>query len=326
MSRYTLTPAESATVTDVADRFLTDRKDWDPLRNADEIRSESERLPLGLRQFLVSSRITEEPVVTVEALPLDRNLVPTPPSWQIAEKEGAAVREELILLLIASILGDPFGWANQQNGRLVHDVCPSKGQEKSLTSASSKAQLALHTEDVFHPCRGDYVALMCLRNPDGVGTTLAGLESLSLPEPVRQILGQKRFRFYPDDSHEMAPQYANGRPVSPEDREHEVASVLFGPEDSPYLRIDEDFTSPLPGDSEAEAAMRECVQRLSAGAERVVLKPGDAVFLDNHQVVHGRELFTPRYDGTDRWLKRTSIVRDLRRTYVHTRSRSRVLS
>ncbi|WP_241518807.1 TauD/TfdA family dioxygenase [Streptomyces sp. CB03238] len=325
MARYTLTRTESATVGDIADRFLAAHQTWDPLRDADEVRAWSEELPVGVRKFLAAGRTGEDPIISVSNLPLSEELVPTPPGWEIAEKEGAAIREEVVLLLLASVLGDPFGWANQQNGRLVHDVCPAKGKENSLTSASSKAQLALHTEDVFHACRGDYVALLCLRNPDRVGTTVAGLDVLTLPEEVRKVLEQNRFRFFPDDSHETAPQYAGGQLVARGEREHETASVLFGPSDAPYLRMDEDFTSPLPGDLEAEAAMRQCAEQLAGSAERVVLSPGEAVFLDNYQVVHGRDLFTPRYDGTDRWLKRTSMVRDLRRTYVHTGSRSRIL-
>lgn len=325
MNRYVLDQNETDAVADLAEGFLAGHQGWEPLILADEIRAESERLPLGIRQFLVACRTAEEPVITVANLPVDERLAPTPASWQVAEKEGAAVREELVLLLIASVLGDPFAWANQQNGRLVHDVCPARGQESSLTSASSETQLTLHTEDVFHACRGDYVALMCLRNPDRVGTTVAGLDSRTLPEPLREVLQQERFRFYPDDSHAVPPRYSGGRPVAREEREHEVASVLFGPADAPYLRIDADFTSALPGDTEAGRAMEECAELLNASAERVVLSPGEAVFLDNYRVVHGRDVFVPRYDGADRWLKRTSVVRDLRRTFVHTRSRSRVL-
>ena len=56
-----------------------------------------------------------------------------------------------------------------------------------------------------------------------------------------------------------------------------------------------------------------------------MLAPGEAVFVDNYKVIHGRDTFTPRYDGTDRWLKRTSLVRDIRRTYVRSKSRSRLL-
>ncbi|EST38550.1 hypothetical protein N566_06880 [Streptomycetaceae bacterium MP113-05] len=326
MARYVLNDVEKNDIAEMADAFLAGRPAWAPMDYVDEIRAEAERLPVGVRQFLVTSRAAEDAVIAVANLPVDEELVPTPPNWQVAEKEGAAIREELVLLLIASVLGDPFAWSNQQNGRLVHDVCPSKGQEKSLTSASSKQQLTLHTEDVFHACRGDYVALMCLRNPDRVGTTVAIVDSVEFAEPLRDVLHQNRFRFYPDDAHDVVPLHSAEHPAALEERPHEVASVLFGPQDSPYLRIDGDFTSALPGDAEAASAINEAAARLAAAAESVVLSPGEAAFVDNYRVIHGRDTFTPRYDGTDRWLKRTSMVRDLRRTYVHTKSRSRLLA
>ncbi|MFI5618578.1 TauD/TfdA family dioxygenase [Streptomyces sp. NPDC051567] len=325
MARYVLNQDEKLETAEIADQFLGSHHTWEPLNQIDGIRASAEKIPLGVRQFLAASRAGEEGVIQVANLPLSDDLVPTPPSWQIAEKEGAAVREELVLLLIASLLGDPFAWQNQQNGRLVHDVCPAKGQEASLTSASSETQLTLHTEDVFHTCRGDYVALMCLRNPDRVGTTVASLDSVTLPQSLREVLAQDRFRFYPDDSHVPQQETASGERAVLDERDHELASVLFGPVEAPYLRIDADFTSPLPGDTEAEAALKECAELLRESAGRVVLEPGEAAFLDNFRVVHGRDVFTPRYDGTDRWLKRTSMVRDLRRTYVHTRARARVL-
>jgi hypothetical protein len=79
------------------------------------------------------------------------------------------------------------------------------------------------------------------------------------------------------------------------------------------------------GDAEARAALRECVDVLRANAQRVVLEPGELVFLDNYQVVHGRDQFAPRYDGTDRWLKRCNILRDLRKAHAHLGVRSRVV-
>ena len=53
---------------------------------------------------------------------------------------------------------------------------------------------------------------------------------------------------------------------------------------------------------------------LSAAERAITLRPGDAVFVDNHLAVHGRRPFKARYDGTDRWLKRVSVTRDLRRS------------
>ncbi|MEV5606733.1 TauD/TfdA family dioxygenase [Streptomyces sp. NPDC052225] len=323
MVEYVLSEGEKDATADLADGLLARHPAWDAVERADAVRVEAERLPLGLRQFLVAARAAEDAVITVSNLPVDADLVPTPASWRVAEKENAALREEVVLLLVASVLGDPFSWSGQQDGRLVHDVCPSQGQETSLTSASSRAELTLHTEDVFHSCRGDYVVLMCLRNPDGVGTSIAGVETADLAEPVREVLRQDRFRFYADDSH-LPDAYGTGAEEG--ERPYEEASVLFGPGEAPYLRIDADFTSALPGDTEAQRALEQCARGLSSATRRLVLRPGTVAFLDNYRVVHGRDVFTPRYDGTDRWLKRTSVLRDLRRAYVHTRTRSRVLA
>ncbi|MEV7603726.1 TauD/TfdA family dioxygenase [Kitasatospora sp. NPDC089797] len=326
MARYVLNDDEKNQVAALADDYLDRHPVWEPLEQADAIRIEAERLPVGVRQFLVTARGAEDALIRVANLPVDDALVPTPASWEIARKEGAAVREELVLLLISSVLGDPFAWTHQQGGRLVHDVCPAKGQENSLTSASSEQQLTLHTEDVFHACRGDYVALMCLRNPDGVGTTVSTLDAVDFAEPLRRVLQEDRFRFFPDDSHHVVPTHTAERPSALEERPFEVASVLFGPADSPYLRIDADFTDSVPEDTEARRSLEAAAGLLARAADRVVLSPGEAVFIDNYLTVHGRDTFTPRYDGTDRWLKRTSVARDLRRAYVHTKSRSRLLA
>ena len=45
--------------------------------------------------------------------------------------------------------------------------------------------------------------------------------------------------------------------------------------------------------------------------QRVVLSDGDVLVIDNDRAVHGRTPFVPRYDGTDRWLKRALVVREL---------------
>jgi alpha-ketoglutarate-dependent taurine dioxygenase len=46
----------------------------------------------------------------------------------------------------------------------------------------------------------------------------------------------------------------------------------------------------------------------------VVLEPGDVCLIDNLKSVHGRKPFLARYDGSDRWLKRINIARDLRKS------------
>jgi hypothetical protein len=45
--------------------------------------------------------------------------------------------------------------------------------------------------------------------------------------------------------------------------------------------------------------------------KQVVLADGDLLVIDNDHAVHGRTPFIPRYDGTDRWLKRALVVTSL---------------
>lgn len=52
-----------------------------------------------------------------------------------------------------------------------------------------------------------------------------------------------------------------------------------------------------------------------------VLEAGDLLVIDNAVAVHGRTPFTPRFDGTDRWLQRTFVVSDLRSSDAERRGR-----
>jgi TfdA family taurine catabolism dioxygenase TauD len=306
MERLVLTADERVTI----DRLVDDAVGSpSPLVFAERATVMAGRLPLRLREFLSGVRAKETDIAVVSGLEPLPGLASTPTGWEVAASTGAGRREEFVLLLCGSALAEAFCWAGQQNGRLVHDICPVPGMERSLTSSSSKAMLTLHTEDVFHPCRADYVSLYCLRNPDRIGTSFARAETLELPQRMRNVLSERRFTFHSDDSHA--------------ERAGTVGSVLFGPKTRPYLRVDTDFVTAVDGDAaEALAAVREL---LSSSAERVVLAPGDIVFLDNHQVVHGRQPFTPKYAGNDRWLKRLNLTRDIRRVYLTAGERSRIL-
>jgi L-asparagine oxygenase len=326
LERFSLEDRERVAIDGLLELVFAQWQPWDALRFAEEAAAVAESLPARLRRFLTRVRSAQADVAIVSGLPLSADLVATPTGWEAAAKTGAAQREELLLLVCAAALCDPFAWSDQQKGRLVHDVCPAPGQERSLTSASSEANLSLHTEDVHHPCRGDYVALLCLRNPDAVGTTFVHVDSLTVPEETRAILADDRFQFFADDSHENVELDHEEESGRLENRVCMDGSVLFGPDDFPYLRIDLDFAAARDGDNEAAEAMRVAFESLRDSVKRVVLRPGDLAFLDNYRVVHGREPFTPRYDGNDRWLKRVNLIRDIRRVFVQTRSLTRVIS
>ncbi|SFB04650.1 arginine beta-hydroxylase, Fe(II)/alpha-ketoglutarate-dependent [Amycolatopsis marina] len=323
VDRCVLTAGERAEVAELVNGVLGRCDSWDPLAFVDDSVPLAQELPARLRRFLVEARVNEVDVTVVSNLPVDEDLAPTPIGWDAAAKTGAGSREELVLLLCGSILGEPFGWCNQQDGRLVHDVVPVPGMEQSLTSASSSAGLSLHTEDVFHACRGDYVSLYCLRNPDAIGTTFVRGASLPFSPDMRELLSKEVFTFYPDDSHVgMTLNALDGDNSATPVRPSTTGTVLFGPKERPYFRFDIDF---MEAEGDAAEAMREVQRQMASRVERVVLSPGDAVFIDNYRVVHGREPFTARFDGTDRWLKRVNLIRDVRRIYTMSASRSRII-
>jgi L-asparagine oxygenase len=41
------------------------------------------------------------------------------------------------------------------------------------------------------------------------------------------------------------------------------------------------------------------------------LETGDLLIIDNNKTIHGRKPFQPRYDGTDRWVQRMLIRKEL---------------
>ncbi|MFD1277056.1 TauD/TfdA family dioxygenase [Streptomyces kaempferi] len=135
-------------------------------------------------------------------------------------------------------------------------------------------------------------------------TTVAHVDVRQVPADVRAVLAQPRFAALPDTSHEFAADAPAAEPVA----------VLSGHRDLPVLRIDRDFFTALPGDRAAERALAWLVAHLDANLTDVLVPTGAVCFLDNRNVVHGRRPFSASFDGSDRWLKRVNLVRDLRRT------------
>ncbi|MGL5827226.1 MAG: guanitoxin biosynthesis L-enduracididine beta-hydroxylase GntD [Nocardioides sp.] len=305
---FTLSEADSLAVADLA-RDIRDRYDSveDP-RFLKDARMLARRLPLDLLWWTEQMRHSDDlGWFRIRGVHIDEaELGRTPPVFEPVPRRPA-LTPEISLVLFASLLGDVFGWETQQNARLVHDLVPGADQVNSQTSASSAVELGWHTEDAFHPYRADYLLLGCLRNPDDVPTTLAQLRDLDLSEPVRGALEQPSFHHLPDTSHSPAAS-GDGAWVNPP-----RLPVLYGARACQSMCIDADFTMVADDSSEAAGALAVIRDEISARLSDVALAPGDFLFVDNHRCVHGRRAFEARFDGTDRWLKRVSVTRDLRK-------------
>ncbi|WP_459963629.1 TauD/TfdA family dioxygenase [Nocardia sp. IFM 10818] len=248
---------------------------------------------------------TDAGVAVISRLPIsDAELGHTPLDWRQAaawagepERGSASFELDITMLLLARCAGEPFGWQGQQAGRLVNNILPTPGHEHEQSGASSTTLLSPHTEDAFHPRRANLLMLGCLRNPDGVGTTVSSVRNVELDAAQRDRLSRRELPILPDVS------YGSDFPdaVAP------AVATLGSDANRLTLRYDPAYT-PLAG---ADPEFRAAYKHLGAELERVcitaALTPGELLLVDNDVVVHGRVPFTPRYDGTDRWLKRVNI-------------------
>ncbi|NED50671.1 oxygenase [Micromonospora sp. BL1] len=227
--------------------------------------------------------------------PLAAKCGPTPAHWSAAPTGPM----DLALVLVAAALGQVFGWAGQQDGRLVHNIVPSQGYENLQVGASSSVPLEWHTEDAFHPGRASLLMLACVRNPAGVGTRIASVRELGLPREDLIRLGRPVVRISPDASY---PATGSG----PGTTRPGVPTVWWAP-DGPCLRYDPAYSTRSHDDPAFEESYRSLAERLEQKARSVPMGAGDLALIDNDVAVHGRVPFTPRYDGTDRWLKRIMV-------------------
>ncbi|HEY1485727.1 MAG TPA: arginine beta-hydroxylase, Fe(II)/alpha-ketoglutarate-dependent [Micromonosporaceae bacterium] len=327
MHHFALTPEDNAVLspmlTEVAKAYDT-IEDFELLRQAPVL---ARSLPAPLLEFLEQFRLGEPSALCmVSGLAVsEEQLGPTPTHWRDSQYDSPALAQEIFFLLCGSMLGDVFGWATQQDGRIMHDVLPIQGHEHYEIGSNSLQHLSWHTEDAFHPCRGDYVALMCLKNPDRVETMVCDAADLDWAELDVEALFEPAFTQMPDNSHQ--PQNAaqstgdatidrlrarsfaliqswNDDPVK--------APVLFGDRHDPYMALDPYHMKTEGWSPRSLRAFQGLCDQIEANMQDVSLRPGDCVFIDNFRAVHGRKSFQARYDGSDRWLKRLNITRNLR--------------
>jgi len=289
---------------------LVDERAW-----MDAARRLAHQLPLRLREELRDYRHDSgtDGLLILRNLPVDDALLPeTPTAPESVERH--ATQPAAVTALISQYLGEVIAYREEKSGALVQNVVPVPGREATQSNAGS-ALLELHVENAFHPNRPDFVGLFCLRNDhSGTAGTLVSSIRRALPlisDPVIDVLMAPRFATQPP------PSFHAGESVP----RH---PVLDGDRNDPNIRVDFSATSPM--DEEAAEAMMVLRGALLDAAAVLVLQPGELAFIDNRLSVHGRTSFVPRYDGRDRWLHRTFVHLDNRRSRSHRADNGFVLS
>lgn len=275
----------------------------------------ADELPRYVRRALLEFQVRSNPegLLLLRGLPIDPGLyfVPTPVNAQRSEDKKTFVSERC-LAMIGSRLGHLVSYIQEREGDLFQNLVPLPGEERVQASSSSLVRLQFHRETVFHPYPPEFLLLFCLRpDHDRVAETTYATIRHALPlisEQERQILSQPLFRTGID--------YSFGEPagdpagdVPNPIRKERILPVLYGNPSDPFLNYDEDLmTGTTP---EAEAALSSLKTAIASVYRGLKLDVGDMCCIDNRRTVHGRTAFPPRYDGSDRWLQRSFVVRDL---------------
>jgi Fe(II)/alpha-ketoglutarate-dependent arginine beta-hydroxylase len=327
LERVKVSLRERALTRAIADQVL-DEASLDELElDLTRLAVRAHELPERIRAKLTEFRISGRPYggFLLSGLPVDSSALPPTPSSYTEQLLGREVdRAGVILLLLGSLIGNPFSYITQQNGRLILDVFPVGGHESTQLGSSSLATLEWHTEDAFHEWRADWLLLLCLRNPDRVPTMFATVQDLELEDDIRAILFDERFFIKPDESHTQkfnsartgCDPRAGGSFAEIESirRAPRGVSLFSGDPAAPFVRIDPSFMERTLGNEEAENALATLISEFNGRLQDVVLEPGDLLIIDNLRAVHGRRSFPARYDGSDRWLRRIDLTADLRKS------------
>ncbi|MFF3389979.1 TauD/TfdA family dioxygenase [Streptomyces sp. NPDC002669] len=308
---WTLDPTDADACERLARALCTDGRDQvDSPEWVARARDAWDELPLQLRRAIRRFRRHSGPhgTLVIGGLPVDQASLPPTPAVPGSVQRQATVPAAL-LTMVACGLGDPLAYLAEKSGALVQDVVPVPGQETFHGNAGS-APLSFHTENGFHPHPPDYVVFLCLRadHDRTAGMRVAGIrQALALLTPAdRETLFAPEFITTPPPS--FGPDTASGAAAEPR-------PVLSGAVEDPDIRMAQLVTTPLT--PRATAALAEFGRACGATARSLRLVPGDLVVIDNRVTVHGRTAFQPRYDGADRWLQRTYVSSDLRRSRDH---------
>jgi L-asparagine oxygenase len=317
--RLELTAAEGHELLHVAEQLvptpptppgLLDDPGW--VANARQL---SCALPVRLREAVRRYRHDsgEEGTLVIANLPIDEAHLPDTPG--VAESvERVATVPAVVSMLIGLQLGEVVAYREEKAGALVQNVVPVRGLAQSQSNAGA-APLEFHIENAFHPHRPDYIGLLCLRSDheQQAGTVVTSMRrALRLIDAADlAVLQQDRFLTAAPPS------------FGPNDQARAHA-VLDGSVDDPNVGLD--FNATMPLDEEARRVLERLHRVLTEVSASLVLRSGEMVFVDNRIVLHGRSLFTPRFDGHDRWLHRVFVHLDNRRSRSHRSGNGAVLA
>lgn len=301
---YRLREDEAATITALGEQVRRNALD-DAEAFCVKARSLARRIPDRLADAMTkfSDVGSDSGILVVSGLEVG----PVPPT-PLNNQEGVGAGTKLApqVAILAHGLGDMVMYEAEGTGHLLQDMVPNPNYMHRQSSQGSRQTLEAHTEQSFSDMRPDYVLLGCLRGDPDANTYVFSARDLvgRLTTEEINFLRRPLWTTLIDDSfHQYVPDPAQVRGPF---------AILAGSDDDPEIRIDQELTHGMTHG--AHRLLQKVIDIYSRDRRGHTLMPGDVAFVDNTRAMHGRSAFRPRFDGTDRFIIRGFVVRDLRRT------------
>ncbi|GAA1704137.1 hypothetical protein GCM10009745_59560 [Kribbella yunnanensis] len=251
------------------------------------------------RVAALANGTSHRPELHITNLPAYQELDATPSRHVPGRRTADGFLSEFLTLVFTAELGAPVSYRDQREGALFHDVFPTRVHSAAVSSYSSAVPLGFHTEMFFHPAPPDFLVLHCLREGPAA-TRIAAFKDMvaTLDTDVAKLLTQPRFAI---DLARLHGSYRHhGRPIA----EHDPRPVIAISTPS-RLRFEAGLMTAI--DQAAARAMHHAEQAADSASVDGVLRQGSLLLLDNRRAVHARSPFDARFDGNDRWLRRTMV-------------------
>jgi L-asparagine oxygenase len=305
---FELTPEQAAQVRRAAETITAD-----PIADPDgfgrQAVAASFHLPSELRDAVLnfSDVGSDSGVFVVRGLYVDEDLVDTP--TDNTQALGARTFFAKQMGAISHLAGSMLAYEAEGNGNLIQDMVPNPKLAMTQQSQGSKVELEAHTEQCFSDYKPDYVVLGCLRGDSDAYTFAYSARKFveHFTQEELAMLREPRWMTQIDDSF---------KPYIPDPNAvRGPYPILTGPEDDPYILIDQDLMHGVT--RESQELLDKVIQTYIQHRDGVALQAGDLLMLDNPRAMHGRSLFSPRFDGKDRFIARGFVVRDRRRLWPY---------
>ena len=244
-------------------------------------------------------------ILVVRGLIVDPDLIDTPLDNTSGISAKTVFAKEMAVL--AHLLGSMVAYEAEGNGHLIQDMVPNPKLATTQQSQGSKVELEAHTEQCFSAFKPDYVILGALRgDPEAYTYAFSGRKIIELmSEEEVAMLRRPLWATTIDES--FQPYIPNPDAI------RGPFAILNGPDDDPYVLIDQDLMHGIT--AAAQELLQKVVKVYLEHRDGHNLQAGDLLMLDNLRAMHGRSMYTPRFDGKDRFIARGFVVRDRRRLW-----------